>query len=89
MLKGGTTIYMYLTHGNHSFAGYLIHVNAVHSIWANPTSASKTKGKAVIAYFTVTILAEVDLVLIKPFLLYYAHYVVLLRIVFFKQNFHL
>ena len=41
------------------------------------------------AYFTVTVLAGVDLVLIKPFLLYYVHHVVLLQIVFFKQNLHL
>ena len=39
-----------------------------------------------IAYFTVTVEAGDDLVLIQPFLLYYIDYVVLMQIVFFKQN---
>ena len=40
------------------------------------------------AYFTVTVKAGDDLVLIQPFLLYYIDYVVLMQMVFFKQNLH-
>ena len=40
------------------------------------------------AYFTVTVEAGDDLVLIQPFLLYYIDYVVLMQMVFFKQNLH-
>ena len=44
-----------------------------------------------IAHFTVTVGNEagVDLVLIQPFLLYYANHVVMLSSIFLKQNFHL
>ena len=42
-----------------------------------------------IAYFIVTVEAGDDLVLIQPFLLYHIDYVVLMQIVFFKQNLHL
>ena len=41
-----------------------------------------------IAYFTVTVEAGDDLVLIQPFILYYIDYVVLMQMVFFKQNLH-
>ena len=49
--------------------------------------ASTTKGKAIIAYFTVTVEAGVDLVLIQPLLLYYVDPVVLMQIVFFPTKF--
>ena len=44
-----------------------------------------------IAHFTVTVGNEagVDLVLIQPFLLYYANHFVMLSSIFLKQNFHL
>ena len=45
-------------------------------VQANTTSASKTKGKGIIAFFTVTVEAGVDLVLKQPFLLYYVDHVV-------------
>ena len=38
-----------------------------------------------VAYFTVTVEAGDDLVLIQPFLLYYIDYVVLMQIVFFNK----
>ena len=41
-----------------------------------------------IAYFTVTVEAGDDLVLIQPFILYYIDYVVLMQMAFFKQNLH-
>ena len=41
-----------------------------------------------IAYFTVTVEAGDDRVLIQPFILYYIDYVVLMQMVFFKQNLH-
>ena len=41
-----------------------------------------------IAYFTVTVEAGDDLVLIQPFILYYIDYVVLMQMVFVKQNLH-
>ena len=47
-------------------------------VLANATSASKTKGKAIIAYFTVIVEAGVDLLLIQAFLLYYVNHVVLM-----------
>ena len=50
-------------------------------------SASKTKGKAKIAYFTVTVEAGVDLVLIQPLLLYYVdlHVVVMETVSVFNK----
>ena len=42
-----------------------------------------SKEKAIIAYFTVTVEAGVDLVLIQSLLLYYVDHVVLMQIVFF------
>ena len=49
----------------------------------NDTNKSKllttTRGKAIIAYFTVTVEAGVDLVFIQPLLLYYVDRVVLIN----------
>ena len=45
-------------------------------VQANTRSTSKTKGKAIIAFFTVTVEAGVDLVLKQPFLLCYVDHVV-------------
>ena len=46
----------------------------------------KHEGKAIIAHFTVTVEAAVDLVLIQPLLLYYVDDVVLMQTVFFFFN---
>ena len=64
MLKGGPTIYMYLTCISKDYI-------------------CTSKEKAIIAYFTVTVEAGVDLVLIQSLLLYYVDHVVLMQIVFF------
>ena len=45
------------------------------------------EGKAIIAFFAVTVEAGVDLVLKQPFLAYYVDHVVLMQIIFFQQNF--